>query len=211
MIKILIADDHAIVREGLKQIVAEDESMHVLGEAGSAAELFNLLDKEEWSIIILDINMPGKNGLEILKEIHTQRPAIPVLVLSMYSEEHYGLRAIKSGAAGYLQKISAPSELVKAILKVVNGGKYISPELAEKIANSFDLNHKLLPHEYLSDREFQIMCQISAGKTADQISKDLMISIHTVYSYRNRILEKMNMKSNIELTRYVMQNKLTDN
>jgi len=210
MIKILIADDHAIVREGLKQIVAEESDMKVTGEAANASELFELLDKDSWEIVVLDINMPCKSGLEALKEMKTRNITVPVLILSMFSEDQYGLRAIKAGAAGYLKKVSAPTELVSAIRKIVDGGKYISPTLAEKLADNFDVNNKKAPHQNLSDRECQIMCFISFGKSAEEIAQELTISIHTVYSYRNRILEKMHLKSNVELTQYAIQNKLIE-
>ncbi|TDJ55040.1 MAG: response regulator transcription factor [Ignavibacteria bacterium] len=210
MIKILIADDHAIVREGLKQIVAEESDMKVTGEAANASELFELLDKDSWEIVVLDINMPCKSGLEALKEMKTRNIKVPVLILSMFSEDQYGLRAIKAGAAGYLKKVSAPTELVSAIRKIVGGGKYISPTLAEKLADNFDVNNKKAPHQNLSDREYQIMCFISFGKSAEEIAQELTISIHTVYSYRNRILEKMHLKSNVELTQYAIQNKLIE-
>ncbi len=209
MIDILIADDHAIVRAGLKQIVAEEKDLCVRGEAGTTQEMFALLEKNPFSIVILDINMPGQSGLEALKELKRFYPGLPVLVLSMYSEDQYGIRSLKAGAAGYLRKVSAPDELVNAIRKIVGGGKYISPELAEKLASSFELDDKP-PHEKLSDREMQIMCRIASGDSADQIAGMLSISIHTVYSYRNRILEKMRLKSNVELTQYAIQNKLID-
>jgi DNA-binding NarL/FixJ family response regulator len=210
MIKILIADDHAIVREGLKQIVAEESDMKVTGEAANASELFELLNKDSWEIVVLDINMPGKSGLEALKEMKIRNITVPVLILSMFSEDQYGLRAIKAGAAGYLKKVSAPTELVLAIRKIVGGGKYISPTLAEKLADNFDVNNKKALHQNLSDREYQIMCFISLGKSAEEIAEELAISIHTVYSYRNRILEKMHLKSNVELTQYAIQNKLIE-
>ena len=210
MIKILIADDHAIVREGLKQIVAEESDMKVTGEAANASELFELLDKDSWEIVVLDINMPGKSGLEALKDMKTRNIKVPVLILSMFSEDQYGLRAIKAGAAGYLKKVSAPTELVSAIRKIVGGGKYISQTLAEKLADNVDVNNKKALHQNLSDREYQIMCFISLGKSAEEIAEELAISIHTVYSYRNRILEKMHLKSNVELTQYAIQNKLIE-
>ena len=210
MIKILIADDHAIVREGLKQIVAEESDMKVTGEAANASELFELLDGDSWEIVVLDINMPGKSGLEALKEMKTRNIKVPVLILSMFSEDQYGLRAIKAGAAGYLKKVSAPTELVSAIRKIVGGGKYISPTLAEKLADNVDVNNKKSLHQNLSDREYQIICFISLGKSAEEIAEELAISIHTVYSYRNRILEKMHLKSNVELTQYAIQNKLIE-
>ena len=208
MTKILIADDHAIVREGLKQIVAEQSGMHVKGEASNYAELFQLLPKNEWDIVILDIHMPGKNGLEALKDIRQQYPNLPVLILSMYSEEQYGLRAIKAGASGFLEKVSAPDELVEAIQKLISGSKYISARLVEQMASSLDSKYESQTHESLSDRELQILCQIASGKSAEDIAKELIISVHTVYSYRNRILEKMKMKSNVELTQYAIQNNL---
>ena len=210
MIKILIADDHAIVREGLKQIVAEEADMEVTGEAANASELFDLLDKDCWEIVVLDINMPGKSGLEALKEMRSRNINVPVLILSMFSEDQYGIRAIKAGAAGYLKKVSAPTELVSAIRKIVSGGKYINQSLAEKLADNVDVNNKKALHQNLSDREYQIMCFISFGKSAEEIAEELTISIHTVYSYRNRILEKMHLKSNVELTQYAIQNKLIE-
>lgn len=209
-IKILIADDHAIVREGLKQIVAEEKDMIVCGEAENSDMIMKLLEKEKWSILILDINMPGRNGLEILKDVKQLYPDLPVLILSMFSEEQYGLRAIKAGASGYLKKVSAPDELVKAIRKIVSGGKYITETLAEKLADTVGQSKSKLPHEILSDREFEIMCSIASGKSAEEISDELSISINTFYTYRNRILEKMSMRSNVELTQYAISNKLIE-
>ncbi len=208
MIRILIADDHAIVRAGLKQIVSEESDMKVVGEAGNADELFDMLQQDEYDIVILDINMPGKTGLEALKEIKIQYRKLPVLILSMYSEEHYGLRALKAGSSGYLKKVSAPDELVKAIRKIVSGKKYISQTLAESMADNFGKDITTVPHERLSDREYEVMCKIASGETAEKIAAEFSISVHTVYSYRNRIFEKMNMKSNVEITRYVLQNNL---
>ena len=210
MIKILIADDHAIVREGLKQIVAEESDMKVTGEAGNADEVFEILKTNNFDIAILDINMPGKSGLDLLKDLKIQYPKLPVLILSMYGEEQYGIRALKAGALGYLRKVSAPNELVTAIRKIVSGGKYISQALAEKLADAVDDSYSKLPHEILSDREFEVMCKIASGESAEKISDDLSISIHTFYTYRNRIFEKMNMKSNVELTQYVINNKLNE-
>jgi two-component system, NarL family, invasion response regulator UvrY len=209
-IKILIADDHAIVREGLKQIVAEEKDMLVCGEAEDAFSLMNMLKKDKWSIVVLDINMPGKSGLEALKDIKLIYPELPVLILSMFSEDQYGLRAIKAGASGYLKKVSAPTELVVAIRKIVSGRKYINQSLAEKLADSFSDEKQNLLHEKLSDREYQIMCNIALGKSAEEIAEELSLSINTIYTYRNRILEKMSMKSNVELTQYALQNKLIE-
>ena len=209
-IKILIADDHAIVREGLKQIVAEEKDILVEGEAENSEQLMELLEKGKWSLVVLDINMPGKSGLEALKDIKLRYSELPVLILSMFSEDQYGIRAIKAGASGYLKKVSAPTELVMAIRKIVSGGKYINPTLAEKLADKFGVTSKASLHENLSDREYQIMCNIALGKSAEEIAQDLSISINTVYTYRNRILDKMSMKSNVELTQYVLSNKLIE-
>ena len=210
MIKILIAYDHAIVREGLKQIVAEEKDMLVAGEAGNTNEMFELLKKDDFTIIILDISMPGRSGLEALKFLKKNYPEVPVLILSMFSEEQYGLRALKAGAAGYLKKVSAPTELVSAIRKIVSGGKYINQSLAEKLADEYDSDRKEIMHDKLSNREYQIMCLIASGKSTEEIALDLSISINTVYTYRNRILEKMHLKSNVELTQYALQNKLIE-
>jgi DNA-binding NarL/FixJ family response regulator len=207
MIRILIVDDHAIVREGLKQIVAEESDMKVTGEAANANDVFSTISKSSFDIAILDINMPGKSGLDLLKDLKAQYPKLPVLILSMYAEEQYGIRALKAGASGYLRKASAPDELVEAIRKIMSGGKYISQALAEKLVNTIDSYDKL-PHESLSDREYEVMCKIATGESAEEIAEDLSISVHTFYTYRNRILEKMNMKSNVELTKYVLNNKL---
>ncbi|MDX1701217.1 MAG: response regulator transcription factor [Melioribacteraceae bacterium] len=210
MIKILIVDDHAIVREGLKQIVAEEKDMQVCGEAGDAAELFNLVNHSQFDIAIIDISMPGRSGLDALKDLKKTKPDLPVLILSMFSEDQYGLRAIKAGAAGYMKKVSAPNELVSAIRNIVNGGKYINQSLAEKLAEEYGGKASPQLHDKLSDREYQILCLIAGGQTAEQISSDLSISVHTFYSYRNRILEKMQLKSNVELTQYVIQKKLIE-
>lgn len=209
-IKIIIADDHAIVREGLKQIVAEEKDMLVCGEAENASGLMELLNKEQWSIVVLDINMPGKSGLEALKDIKQIYPNLPVLILSMFSEDQYGLRAIKAGASGYLKKVSAPTELVIAIRKIVSGRKYIKASLAEKLAENLGSGNNIFLHDKLSDREYQIMCNIALGKSAEEIAEELSLSINTIYTYRNRIFEKMSMKSNVELTQYAVQNKLID-
>jgi two-component system invasion response regulator UvrY len=209
-IKILIADDHAIVREGLKQIVTEEHDMIVLGEAENVEKLMKLLEENSFNIVVLDINMPGKSGLDALKDIRQFYPNLPVLILSMYNEDLYGIRALKAGASGYLKKASAPEELVSAIRKIVSGKKYISPSLAEKLADTLSHGKGEALHEKLSDREYQIMCNIATGKSAEKIADELSLSINTIYSYRNRILEKMSMKSNVELTQYVIQNKLIE-
>ena len=208
MIKILIADDHAIVREGLKQILAEEPDMKVTGEAGNAEELFELLKKDVWDAIVLDINMPGKSGLEALKDLKKIYPELPVLILSMYGEEQYGVRALKAGASGYLKKASATNEFVSAIRTIVKGKKYISPSLAENLADNINPSNRHT--NKLSDREYEILCKIALSNSTEDIANDLCISVHTVYSCRNRILEKLNLKTNVELTQYAIQNKLIE-
>jgi DNA-binding NarL/FixJ family response regulator len=205
VIKILIADDHAIVREGLKQIVAEQSDMIVAGEAHNAQGVLDLLQKQEWDVVVLDINMPGRSGLDVLKEIKQQHPKLPVLVLSVHPEDQYGLRVLKAGAAGFMNKESAPAELVSAIRKVYRGGKYVSASLAERLAFHLEEDIDRPLHEALSDREFQVMCLIASGKTTTEIAQKLNLSVKTISTYRARILEKMKMKSNAELTHYAIQ------
>ncbi len=211
MIKILIADDHAVVRQGLKQIITDEEDMQVAGEAENAAQVLQLVGSQKFNVVILDITMPGgKSGLDLLPEIKALRPMIKILILSMHAEEPFAVRALKSGASGYITKQSAPTELIRAIRKVQTGGKYISQSIAEQLAFfvSDDANKPL--HEKLSDREFQVMLMISEGKTLREIADELNISEKTVGTYRVRILEKMNMERNAELIRYAVQNKLVE-
>ena len=208
MINILIADDHAIVREGLKQIVSSEPDMKVTGEAHNAQGVLDLVRDRNWDVVVLDINMPGRNGLEVLKELKRERPALPVLVLSVHPEEQYGIRVLKAGAAGYMNKESAPEELVTAIRKVIRGGKYLTPTLAERLAFQVADGSEQHPHEKLSDRELQVLCLIASGKTVSEIAGDLSLSVKTISTYRARILEKMSMKSSAELTRYALQNHL---
>jgi DNA-binding NarL/FixJ family response regulator len=208
MINVLFVEDHAIVREGLKQILADTTDIVVADEAGDGEEALAKVGKRDFDIAVLDISMPGRSGLEILKELKTIRPALPVLILSMYPEELYAVRAFKSGASGYLSKESAPTELITAIRKVSSGGKYVSPSLAESLAlNLGDDNGKPL-HNKLSSREYQILCMIASGKTGKEIASELNLSAKTVSTYRARVLEKMGMRSNAELTHYALQNAL---
>jgi two-component system, NarL family, invasion response regulator UvrY len=209
MIKILIADDHPVVRRGLKQIVAEEPNMVVAGEAQNAKEVLELIRKQDWDVVMLDITMPDRSGLEVLKQLKKEYPKLPVLVLSVHSEEQYAMRVLKSGAAGYMTKESAPEELVRAIRKVVAGGKYVSSSLAERLA--FDLESGEEPlHETLSNREFQVMCMIASGKTVKEIADRLFLSVKTASTYRARILRKMKMKTNAELIYYAIKNRLVD-
>jgi DNA-binding NarL/FixJ family response regulator len=207
-IKILIADDHPIVRAGIKQILADTPDMIAADEAGNGQEVLQLIGKKEYDVILLDISMPGRSGLEILKDLKTEKPKIPVLILSIYPEEQYAIRALRAGAAGYLTKSSAPNELVAAIRKISGGGRYITADLAEKLAAylTMDLGKPL--HEKLSDREYQVMLQIAAGKTVTEIAGDLCLSVKTISTYRTHILEKMCLKNNSEIARYAMQNNL---
>jgi two-component system invasion response regulator UvrY len=208
MIKVLFVEDHAIVREGLKQILAETADIIVADEAGDGEESITKVREGDFDIVVLDISMPGRSGLEILKELKTIRPSLPILILSMYPEELYAVRAFKSGAAGYLSKESAPTELITAIRKVSSGGRYISPALAETlVVNLSDDNGKPL-HDKLSEREYQILRMIASGKTGKEIANELNLSAKTVSTYRARVLEKMGMRSNAELTHYALQNGL---
>lgn len=208
MIKILIADDHAIVREGLKQIVLETPDMVISREAVDGRSTLEHVRETEFDVIVLDLSMPGMSGLDILKQLKIENPKLPVLILSMHPEEQYAVRCFKSGASGYVTKQSAPDELISAIRKVVQGGKYISLALAEKLVDFLEAGTDKLPHETLSDREFQIMRRISAGKRLKEIAEELFLSDKTVSTYRSRILDKMGMKSNSELTQYAVSNGL---
>lgn len=210
MIKILIADDHRIVREGLKQILAETPDMVVADEASNGQEVMEKIWENDYDVLLLDISMPGRSGLDILKQLKSERPKIAVLVLSMYSEEQYAMRALRAGASGYMTKESAPDELIDAIRKVSKGRKYISPTVAEKLAFSLEVGDERPPHETLSDREFQVMCMIASGRTIKDISTELSLSVKTVSTYRTRILEKMRMRNNAELTHYAIQNRLVE-
>jgi two-component system invasion response regulator UvrY len=210
MIKILIADDHAIVREGLKQILAETSDMIVADEAADGKEVLEKIRKNRYDVVVLDISMPGKCGMDILKQLSYEKLNLPVLVLSMHSEEQYAIRVLKAGASGYLTKESAPDELIKAIRKVSQGGKYITSTLAEKLALELQLNAEKPPHKILSDREYQVLCMIANGKAAKDIAAELCLSEKTISTYRSRILEKMKMKTNAELIHYAIKNKLID-
>ncbi|HSR50212.1 MAG TPA: response regulator transcription factor [Acidobacteriota bacterium] len=209
MIKVLVADDHPVVREGLKRVIEKDSGMLVAAEAGTSQEVLDRLAAKRPDVVLLDINMPGRGGLEILQQIKTHYPSLPVLVISMYPEDQYATRVLRAGAAGYLTKESAPSQLVKAIRKVVGGRKYVSPTLAEKLA--IDLGSEAqFPHESLSDREYQVLCLLASGKTVSEIADELSLSIKTISTYRTRILEKMDLRNNVELARYALKHGLVD-
>ena len=208
MIRLLVADDHAIVRSGIKHTVQMTSDIVVADEAQNGQEVLEKVRKSDFDVVLLDISMPGRDGLEILKELRTRKPAPAVLVLSIYPEELYAVRSIRSGASGYLTKDSAPDELVAAIRKVHEGGKYVTASLAEKLAASLGSPEAGQGHDLLSDREYQIMCMIASGKTPTEIAEELALSIKTISTYRTRILAKMRMKNNAEITRYAIENKL---
>lgn len=194
----------------MKQILADEYRRATFGEAGNAQEVIDRVWNEEWDVVILDVTMPGRSGLEALREIRKSKPRLPVLVLSMHPEDQFAMRVLKSGASGYMTKESAPAELVGAIKKVINGGRYISPALAEKMAAYLDTDFQRAPHERLSNREFLVLRLIASGKTVSQIADELALSVKTISTYRARILEKMVMASNAELTHYAIQNKLVE-
>ena len=208
MTRILIADDHTIVRKGLKQILSETTDMVVVDEAANGQEVIDKVEKKGCDVVLLDISMPGRNGLEVLKQLRVDHPRIAVLVLSMHPEEQYAVRALKAGASGYLTKESAPDELISAIRRAVQGKKYVSSSLAEKLALYLEDETKKPIHETLSDREYQVLCMIASGKTVGEIATELSLSVKTISTYRTRILEKMNMKTNAELIHYAIHHNL---
>jgi two-component system, NarL family, invasion response regulator UvrY len=208
--KILLADDHTVVRHGLKQILADEFKRAVFGEARNAQEALDLVWKENWDVVVLDITMPGRSGLEVLREIKKSNPKLPVLVLSMHPENQFAVRVLKRGAAGYMTKESAANELVGAIKKVLTGGRYVSASLAEKLATYLASDNQRPPQELLSDREFQVLRLIASGKIVSEIAKELSLSVKTISTYRTRILEKMGLRNNAELMHYAMQHQLVE-
>jgi two-component system, NarL family, invasion response regulator UvrY len=204
MVRVLIADDHAIFLEGLKQVIDKTANFTVEGEAGNGQEVLTMIRDHEYDLLVLDISLPGRSGLDVLKEIKSLRPKLPILILSMHPEEQYAMRALKSGASGYLTKGSSSQELIEAMQKISLGKKYVSGSIAELLACRLGSDHRPL-HERLSDREYQVMCLIAAGVPPKKISHDLMVGIKTVNTYRARILEKMEMKCNADLTRYAIE------
>jgi DNA-binding NarL/FixJ family response regulator len=210
MIKVLIADDHPIVRQGLRQILSDIPDMEVAGEAVNGQEALDRVRAGDWDVLVLDITMPDRSGFDILKELKHEQPHLPVLVLSIHAEEQFAVRVLKAGASGYLTKENAPDELVKAIRKVVGGGKYISRSLAETLAFSLDVTSGGPLHETLSDREFQVMRLIASGKTLTEIAETLSLSAKTISTYRTRLLDKLNLKTNAEVIRYAIENGLIE-
>ena len=210
MIKVVVVDDHAVVREGLKRIIAENGGMTVSGEAADGYEAMQVIKNDPCDVVLLDITMPNKSGLDVLKELHAESPRLPVLVLSMHPEDQYAVRVLRAGAAGYITKESAPAKLIQAIRKVVRGGKYVSPGLAEKLVYNLGTAADKAPHEILSDREYQVLCMIASGKTVTNIAEELALSVKTISTYRVRILEKLKMANNAEITRYAIKEGLVD-
>jgi two-component system invasion response regulator UvrY len=210
MIRILIADDHPVVRAGLKQILAEASDIKITGEAADGHEVLARVREGDFDVVLLDLTIPGITGIDVLKQVKTEKPALPVLILSVHPEDHYAVRVLRAGAAGYLTKASVPEQLVQAVRKVYQGGKYVSAALAEKLAEELEAGWAHLPHESLSDREYQVLCMIASGKTMTEIAEALALSVKTVSTYRARILEKMRMQTNAELTSYAVKNNLVD-
>ena len=208
MIRILVGDDHVVVRRGLQQILGDEPDMSVVGEAHNAQEVLALVRKQDWDLVVLDISMPGRSGLDIIEELKHERPKLPVLILSMHPEDRYAVRALRVGAAGYLTKESVPEELVKAIRKVVTGGRYVSSSLAEKLACVLSTDTGGPVYETLSNREYQVLCMIGSGKSVGAIAAELSLSVKTISTYRARILEKMALKNNAELIHYALENRL---
>lgn len=210
VIRVLIADDHPLVREGLKKILKEESDMEIVAEAENSEELLQMMENRRVDVVVTDLSMPGKNALELLKDVSKVTPRVPVLILTMHPEERFAVRAIRLGAAGYLTKESAPIELVKAIRRVVTGSKYITPSVADKMAREYEPLGTKAPHELLSHREFEILCMIASGRSVKEIASDLNISVNTVHTYRSRVLEKMNARSSNELTQYAIRNNLIE-
>jgi len=206
--RFLIADDHSIVRRGLKQIISEAFPGSIIDEVVDAEDLLKKAMMETWDVVISDISMPGRSGLDVLQQIKQHHPKLPVLILSMYPEDQYAIRVLKAGASGYLGKDSAPEELVAAINKLLLGKKYITSSIAERLATALDQDIDKDPHEYLSDREFEVLKQLASGKTVSDIAQRLSLSVTTVSTYRARIMSKMNLKSNADLTLYAIEKKL---
>jgi len=207
-LRILIADDHSIVRKGLRQILLDEFPNAKITEVPDAEALVNKVMQASWDIVISDLTMPGRSGLDALHQIKTSFPKLPVLILSIHSEEQYALRVLKAGASGYLNKDAAPDELVKAVQTVLLGKKYISQSIAEKLANSWSAKTDKMPHELLSNREFDVMLLLANGKTISQIADLLSLNVTTVSTYRARLMVKMKLKSNSDLTKYAIENKL---
>lgn len=208
-LKAFIVDDHTDVRRGLKQIL-EDEGDIEVYETGLAREVLRIINKDNWNVAVVDLDMPDKSGMDLLKDLKKARPSLPILILSIHPTEQFAVRALKAGASGYLNKSSAPDELVKAVRKIASGGKYISADVADRLFFDLLSDSKETPHENLSDREYQVMCLIASGKTLSAIARNLSLSVPTISTYRARILEKTNLKNNAEIIHYAIKQNLID-
>ena len=208
--RVLVCDDHPIVRRGLREILEQAGAPVTVGEAASAAEGLALARKQSWDTVVLDITMPGRSGLELLKDLKSERPNVPVLVLSVHPAEQYAVRVLRAGASGYLTKESAPEELLTAIRRILRGGRYISPSVGETLADDLGRPAEHLPHHGLSDREFEIMCLLASGKRASEIAEHLHLSVKTVSTYRARVLQKLNLRTTAEIMRYAIKHGLVD-
>jgi two-component system invasion response regulator UvrY len=210
MIRILVADDHTVVREGVKRILADTPDLVIAGEANHGQEVLAKAEAEAWDLVLLDISMPGRNGLEVLQQLHILRPTLPVLVFSMHPENQYALRAFRAGAVGYLTKDSLPEELVTAVRKVIQGGRYVSAAMAEYLVAELGYDSTAPLHAALSNREYQVLCLLASGKTVTETARELSLSVKTVSTHRSRILQKMRMKTNAELIHYAIRHRLVD-
>lgn len=208
--RILIADDHAVVRHGLKQILADEFPMAVFGEAATAAEVLKQASNQKWDLVVLDISLPDKSGLDVLKELKQAQPKLPTLVLSMHPEDQFAVRVLKAGAAGYLTKETAPEKLAEAARRALDGRTYVSSSLAETLAHGVTGKHDGPPHEALSDREFEVARMLASGKSVKEIAGTMSLSVKTISTYRTRLLAKLRLKNNAELTRYALRHRLVD-
>jgi len=208
MMRVLIVDDHAIVRRGLRELLSDEFHGAAFGEASEARLALEQLRRKEWDVALLDIALPGKSGLDLLKELKAEWPALPVLVVSAHPEDQFAVRALKAGAGGYMTKESAPEELAKAVRKILSGGRYVSPALAEKLAMGVTKDLTRTPHETLSDREYEVMSRIGSGKTVTEIGEELSLSPKTISTYRSRVLLKLGVKNSAEIVQYVIRNGL---
>lgn len=210
MIRALIADDHAVLRRGLADVLGRTNDIVVKGEAATCREVLAKIRQDGWDVVVLDLNFPDGNGLDVLREIRRERPKLPVLILTVDPEDQFAVRALRSGASGYVTKESALEELVQAVRKVVAGGRYVSTKLAERLATMIDRDIDQLPHDQLSEREFQVFRLLASGRTVSQVAEDLHLSVKTVSTYRSRVLEKMSLRTNADLTMYAVRNGIVD-
>ncbi len=210
MIKVLVVDDHALIRKGLKQILDDTSDLRVTGEAETGMQAIKMAQKNAYDLVLLDISMPDKHGIDVLKQLKLNQPQLPVLILSMHPEDQYAIRSLKAGAAGYLNKQSAPAQLVSAIRQVASGRKYISGKLAEQLANKLTQGHQELPHQTLSNREYQTLCLMTSGKSLSEMADIMSLSAKTVSVYRARMLEKMQLRTNADAIYYAIKNRLIE-